>query len=206
MMRKTVVYIVAIALMSFVYSCGAKNNGDATSQDCDTLGKDSVVVPVLPDLSAFELKGPVKSVAFNDNYYEKVTCEFSNNGKLLKAGDCIVERDKKGRIKVVQFPSAEGGDTGMSATLIYSYDKQGRVKSIAENSDGWHSDAVFRYNGQGFVEVDTTKNIYGTYVITYQYDNVDRHGNWTSRKFTERMLNDDGEAVAGEETRVITYY
>lgn len=205
-MRKSVAYIVAIAVMSFFYSCGAKNSGEASSQGCDTLGKDTVVAVTFPDLSVFELKGPVKSVVFNDNYYEEVTCEFSNDGTLLKAGDCVVERDKKGRIKVVQFPSAGDGGTDMCATLIYSYDKQGRVKSIAENGGGWHSEALFSYNMQGFVEVDTTKNMYGTYVITYQYDNVDRHGNWTSRKFTERMINNDSEDETGEETRVITYY
>ena len=152
------------------------------------------------ELGIFELRGPVKSCVWK-NQYSTRRLEFDQNGMWTKidgrkpwADQPNVKRDSQGRMVKT--------DNGDESTQ-YTYDDQGRItQCIVQYMDGCDN-TKWTYDDNG----DCVKNV-NSYVgmdaeegddnrvSTYTILERDDHGNWTSRK----------DQNGNKETRTITYY
>lgn len=147
------------------------------------------------DLGGYDLRGPVKKVA-----YDGWSCTFNEKGQLLtENGKSLksifpggVKRDRQGRLVEC---NADG-----YGSRYYTYNSQGLPTEIAE--DGYNR--KFTYDDDGYVKTEEEyiapdigdegdgETIRSTYTILEK----DNYGNWTKRK------NQRGEVVK----RKITYY
>ena len=172
----------------------------AEAADGNAVETTPVATAIKGELGLFELRGPVKSCTWK-NEYATNKLEFDANGLWTMsdgrkpwADQPNVKRDDQGRIV-----SMDNGDE----STLYAYDEQGRiVKRTINYMDGcdetqWEYDAngdcaknVNSYTGMDAEEGDDNR------VSTYSIKERDDHGNWT------RRTNQDGN----EETRTITYY
>lgn len=189
---------------------------------------------ITPDLSIFNLRGPVKTLKIGE--YE--TWEFTPEGKLktipkegytyecisgengytkeyIKGEECTIEyiRDENGyliKVEEVQEP----GD--ISAT-VYKYNKNGQLVEEEFEHCRFPKTTVYMYNQRGYVEKKYIESRAVWYVgydtYTYTYTNIDKYGNWISRDYIlnektgceDETLSSE-ETKTGTETRQITYY
>lgn len=159
-----------------------------------------------PDLTFFELKGPVKSVSCN--YYEskvgfKKSYSFSSNGQLNTPNGIKIKR-KNGIISSVGYY-----DSDLASWMNEEFTTSSDGKVLSETGQGIDGGGTSRYsyNSKGHV----TKNTYSgaiegepyNYVATYTYKSFDQYGNWTKRVITSK---DSYGTETSLETRTITYY
>ena len=62
------VTMLVVSITGMLYSCNGANTGESTSK-ADSLKENKVYHDTISDLSTFQLKGAVKSVAYKDDSY-----------------------------------------------------------------------------------------------------------------------------------------
>lgn len=175
---------------------------------------------VTPDLTLFDLHGPVKTVSDtinNSAYY--VT--FSESGEVQKIRIASqyysITRDSEGKIIKLSSKS-EGYDERYS----YVYGKDGFPKKEMyewrECGDGYSeiigsSTTKIQYNKAHNVIKKSTEgdDVEGGYWITQSYTiiKVDEYGNWIKRKCKQKCTYDEpswNHSKTETQTRTITYY
>lgn len=186
---KKILFTTAALSMCLVFSLCSNSRTDSGQRSDSATAEVTAKSPlVTPDLTFFELQGPVKKVTVNKNTYE-----FDNNGNLTKVNgkspSSFYSRDEKRRIV------SENAD-GME--YVYFWDSK-RPTGYTVPMIG---DITFTYDERGFrtaekseqqVEgCDECRDVY----VTYTYGNTDAYGNWLSRS------NNIGEKTV----RKIEYY
>lgn len=204
--------------------------------------------PKYTGIMAYGLQGPVKMVK---NETEKQTTVFNKNGNIESFISANGYRDCNNTYIYESPLRYKNGDiqyridiTGNVMRMIcepdeeifefedeYEFDDKGRVIKHV-----WHDGMSpvtqeFAYQGDSRLPYKETKSSFDemgdwSTTITYEYIDVDKHGNWTKRKGTAQYVsneyvdvqNEDGEweynggtktyesTDTVEETRKITYY
>ena len=177
---KQLFYVVAIIFLSL--------SGEAVAQPYD-------------DLSAFELKGPVKTLS----QYKK-TYHFDERGQLLAQDGIDSIRHENGRLSYFCEDGIIPGVFFLSPSEPYH-----NTYSFLYTLDGQLQKKVSSYNGkisrvEDFAwEEGRVKRIYNGIKfndkIEYLYDS---HGNWTQR--LEKVANLYGDDDTYTESREITYW
>lgn len=197
--------MAACAMLLVMGSCG---NGQKQNQKEDN---NTATVTVTPDLTFFELQGPVKSCigAVSPDVESFACVEYDRSGKIISVDGedhCKWIRDEQG-----QIASFYGEWTDVNFTW-----KDGHVSLIWRN----HEDMTYRheleYNTEGRLVKQT---VYGgtidevedntmvlDHTLEYTYLEFDDHGNWTRRN--EKWTDAELDFLNGEEevTRTIEYY
>ena len=206
--------LLAVCVMAlFVFgSCDNSQNKNA-KEDAKEVAK----VTTTPDLTYWELQGPVK-------HCDEV--EFDREGNMVSIGDfdpfsidqayrdldgengyveyAKWERDEEGRIASITFMegmseltwdggrvvSAEGFEEGTVWRSDYEYDDEGRLVKLID------------YIG-GFEDEDDELPLWST--TEYSYLEFDEHGNWI-RRAVKVIIADMDSAEEYEEARTIEYY
>lgn len=223
-MKNIKLLMAACAMLLVMGSCG---NGQKQNQKEDN---NTAKVTVTPDLTFFELQGPVKNcfgvVAPNGQSFEHV--EYDRSGKIISVDGedpftleepwsevneetsimedhCKWLRDDQGQIH-----SFYGEWTDADFTW-----EDGHVSLIWRNHEDMTYRHEFEYDAEGRLvkqtvyggtidEVeDNTMALY--WKIEYTYLEFDDHGNWTRRneKWTDYEINDEDQ---NEVVRVIEYF
>ena len=217
--------VLAVVLMALIFvSCGQSEKEaariEAARQDSiakveaelQKIREDSIRQAeerrnrVTPDLAFFELKGPVKNVAYNDMYFlgsENQVLYFSEEGVVTTPKGLKFNR-KNGMIKTISTYLPE---FDIWTTDTYKSDSIGRkVFNSYSGLDGG-GDEKFSYDESGnLVKRTATGEIEGepyTSVTTYTYMSHDEYGNWTKRVVKHK---DSYGTSSSTETRKITYY
>ena len=204
-MKNIKLLMAACAMLLVMGSCG-NNQNQKNKEDNKT-----TMVTITPDLTFFELQGPVKScfgaVSPNVQSFERV--EYDRSGKItsMESEDlCKWIRDDQGQIS-----SLNGEWTDADFTW-----KDGHVILVWRN----HEDMTYRheleYDAEGRLVKQT---VYGgtideveddsmalDHILEYTYLEFDDHGNWTRR--SEKWTDAELDFLNGEEevTRTIEYY
>ena len=186
----------------------------------DDKGKTEEPKKTNPDLTYWELKGPVK------------TCDeavFDSLGSMVKLGDynpfainapyreiddegymeeyAQWQRNAEGQISTItgiegittytwkddRVAHYEGFQEGTMYAADYEYDENGNLVKLTE----YLADALDEENGGAMPVWATTE---------YNYIEFDSHGNWIRRQVTRNYANDETIIEDYEETRAITYY
>lgn len=168
-----------LSLALFTTGCSNKKNSE---DNTDKVQNTEKALLKSPDLTFFELQGPVKVMTMYDQ-----TFEFDENGNLTKVN-------------------------GVSSSQVCSRDNEGRIISIDDEYDyvapeyfwdserptGYYEQMIgeikFTYDDRGYRVTEQSEN--GDVNITYTYDKIDEFGNWLSR------VSSDGETIV----RTIEYY
>lgn len=212
--------LLAVLLMTGLAGCtgktGATDNGGAG------LG-----------VSASDVKGPVKTVVLTEFYGEgePVTTTFdydmkgnviSEKTEYMEGGDLdyiliegLCEKDAKGNYTLEVY----GYDGVPDEIISHTYDEQGHdILTESRRKDGsWNYTQTNRYDDNGHLVENTTRNNFGQYGNTYEYDAEGRQvkSTYTSNdklfSITEVAYNDKGMPVYRKETypemrRVSEYY
>lgn len=187
-----------------------------------------------PDLSLFNLHGPVKSVVTTRNsghlpyFFDASRIEFDRNGNLkniyalaankLTPGSSGVKivRNSAGYITSLLY-SPEGGEGNFSATFKWN---GGNLKSYyIEDTRAWEG-ATYTYSGGNITYMDHTINDESLAIFTktsYSNFKKDSYGNWTTCSFfsnikeEEESFDDSPNRIhtstpAGTIQRQILYY
>lgn len=193
--------IAMLAIMLTVTSCMGNPQKAEAPVNTDTLALDTIYEPGRGDLGGYDLRGPVKKVA-----YDEWNCTFNEQGQLLtENGRSLksifpggITRNKEGRLLEC---NADG-----YGSRYYTYNDKGLPTEIAE--DGYNR--KFTYDAEGYVKTEI-KTIYPDMgddlgadeeekpevtKSTYTIIEKDSYGNWTKRK------NQHEEVT----TRTITYF
>lgn len=223
-MKKLSLFSVsALAVAMALGSCGTK--GGETS-DADTVKVDSanvadsiqepqVEILTTPDLSLFELRGPVHKC-----FVEKgaIVYVYDEDGNLTNAKQVLgkkIWRDKQGRI--IKYGSGEPND--MDGEIYYdeiTWTDDNRVKTYtSDDSEGGTSKTFFYTEPSAempsVVEKEKIKAwgwCYGG-TITYTDYEIDEYGNWTKRKAHQKLrCDEEGVSMNTTETNIrrIEYY
>lgn len=212
-MKHIKLLLAACVMTLFVF--GSCNNGQSKNAKEDA--KETTTVTTTPDLTYWELQGPVK-------HCDKV--EFDREGNMVSIGDYdpfVIdqayrdldedggfveyskwERDEEGRIASITFME------GMSE-LTWS---DGRVVSTGgfEEGTAWRNDYEYDAEGRlvklidyigGFEDEDDELLLWST--TEYSYLEFDSHGNWIRRAVKVVIADIDGTEEY-EEVRTIEYY
>lgn len=140
------------------------------------------------DLEMFCLKGPVDSVCvvMNDAGLEWQTeFVFDEDGFLveLDGEEFECERGDDGRIRSVALEEMVEDNEELYTTIemTFEYDDAGRVvKLISKSADeSWTQN--YRYDDKGRLSKRDYDTLSGDEVMTYEYVNFDKFGNWTER-------------------------
>ena len=184
---------------------------------CDNSPEATSTVTITPDLTYWDLQGPVKHC--ND-------IEFDRQGTMVSIGDYnpfVVEqayRDLDGDEGFVEFVKWERDEEGRIASitgvegmseLTWS---DGRVVSAAGFEEGtvWRSDYEYDPEGRlmklseyigGFEDEEDELPLWS--ITEYNYLEFDSHGNWI-RRAVKVSLSDMENTEDYEETRTIEYY
>ena len=211
---KLLAYVTKARLVTYNEGKSLNEQTDARAQDYyyKVSGKKAVAkkdVSVKADLGAYELMGNVKSCKWKETEAMTNTYTFDQEGHLTKVNNRSVsnlysslKRDKEGRLLSY---TQDHADEYYSDGMTYSYDANSRmIKRVYEASDG-STISTYKYNEKGFVASVTEESNYmdgptEKSTKTYQYQEVDSHGNWTKRSYKQ----DDGFKIT--ETRIILYY
>lgn len=212
--------VIAIAFCSCGAKGGEKSDADTIRVDSgkvvDTIREQQTEILTTPDLSMFELRGPVHK-CFVDN--GDVVYIYDKDGNLTNAKQVLgkkIFRDKQGRI--IKYGSGEPND--MDGEIEYdevTWTEDNRVKTYG--SDGPEGGILKTYyyseptDGKPIlVEKEKIKAwgwCYGG-TVTYTDYETDKYGNWTKRKAHQRLRCDEdgGETLNNTETnsRRIEYY
>lgn len=185
-MKKTLFAVVTLVVCLICASC---NNSQKESQvvlDKGGVEEATPSVVAAPDLTFFELRGPVKKMKEDFLVYE-----FDENGNLTRHnGEFSFSRDEQGRIvKINGYENhvtylwdagrpvgSEAAAEGMTLSESYTYDERGFVVKIKHTTDGEVSYETLTYSG------------------------LDPYGNWTKRS------SEGYEYGRGSASRVIEYY
>ena len=242
---KKLLYIFATAALTMTMSCGnSEKAGQSEKSVEDSLRADSIKkvemaieaqrqdsirqdsirqdslrrYRVTPDLALFNLHGPVKSVTFNKGIYADFvkTMTFSKDGKLQSVARHNITRNGKGIVKRLSKPSDFGS---IPDALDFTCDKQNRPVSVFVGGHEYGYTNRYTYDAKGFIASESCKGAAESLefndVTRYKYLNVDKYGNWTSRKATEVETTIDlcdeesgpmRKTTTRTETRTITYY
>jgi len=174
---------------------GGTDGGKATKAD-ESVTVEEGNVPGRGDLGGYDLRGPVKKVAYQEwnvafDEQGRITAENGQSLNSIFPGG--VKRDKDGRLTEC---NADG-----YGSRYYTYNAKGLPTEIAE--DGYSRKLTYDADGYLATETATMAPEIGDEegepeVITYKYTIIEKdgHGNWTKRK------DQDGNIT----TRKITYY
>lgn len=160
-----------------------------------------------PDLTFFELKGPVKKVSCN--YYEpkvgyKKSYSFDEEGNLITPNGIKISRSN-GNIKTVKYYD---DITGQWLSETFSVNSGGRVTCQSGVGPDGGGDSYYNYDSD-----DKLTSITHYYSIEgesekssqkFKYKKFDDYGNWTKRVATHYIEGYEHESYT--ETRTITYY
>ncbi len=202
-------------------SCANSNNGENTGSKAESENVEQVPPAsdlTSPDLTYFELKGPVKNCD---------GVEFDRNGTIVTidgvdpfaleqpyrdidtttgafVDQCRWTRDDKGQIdSIICYEYVQktrwhegrvieilAGFEGQLLWTIYGYDEAGRLVKLTQN---------------GIVETEGPEEINLLCIMEYAYLEFDGYGNWTRRraKYMDASIDFSDET---EETRFIEYY
>lgn len=219
--------------MSMMVSCNflfARSNDTANSneqtQNDNSIESSQIKDQATPDLTYFELKGPVKMM----NRYQ-TTYEFDEDGTLIlidglnlfdeEVSNWILSesdeptnyahytRNEEGYISEVSY--YEGYET--------NFWENGRVVKTENGAEGVEWSSIYEYDETGeLVCITETIDDFGEITVdkeVYDIQERDQHGNWIKRKVTVLDKDQQGNWVKRndsygerewEETRSITYY
>jgi len=189
-MKKKLFAILVIAMclnLTMFASCKDSNKGTETEVETEAVTETEVeaeqALLVTPDLTFFQLHGPVKKLT-----WYKDTYEFDKDGNLTKmngkSASNYYHRDSKGRI------DSEGEDG--AGEIYYHWDSEKLIGCTEEGVIDWS----YTYDDRGFIVKKEAEVGPGEMSITtYTYDKIDEFGNWVSRKIDN-----------AEEVRKIEYY
>ncbi len=172
-MKKILFPVVALSMCLILASCSNSQPESGQTSDKGTVEEISTSPLVTPDLTFFELQGPVKKVIVN-----KMSYEFDQNGNLTKVNgkspSAIYSRDDKGRIVSEKNDGMEyeylwdsKRPTGYSVPMI------GEI-SITYDERGFRAAEKSEQLTEG---CDECRDLY----TIYTYDKTDEFGNWISR-------------------------
>lgn len=163
--------------MALFASCEDSTNGTEKKAVAEIKAEAEQAPLVTPDLTFFQLHGPVKKMTMYENTYE-----FDENGNLTKVnGESASDyyyRDSKGRISSEEI----------EIHTEYYWDSESPIGCNVRMI----GDISYTYDDKGFI----VKEEGGMGNFTYTYDRIDEFGNWVSRK------SDNGETLV----RKIEYY
>ena len=184
---------------------------------CDNSTKETVTVSITPDLTYWDLQGPVKHC--ND-------VEFDRQGKMLTIGGYdpfAIEqayRDLDGDEGFVEFAKWErDGEgritsiTGVEGMSEFTW-SDGRVLSASGFEEGsvWRNDYEYDAEGRlvklieylgGFEDEEDELPLWS--ITEYKYLEFDSYGNWIHRA-VKVSLSDIENSEEYEENRAIEYY
>ncbi|MBQ6072233.1 MAG: hypothetical protein IKQ75_09755 [Bacteroidales bacterium] len=185
-MKKSLFAVVALATCLICASC---NNSHKRSEDVSGKGTVDTVSQLSvtnPDLTFFELHGPVKKMSEDFLVYE-----FDENGNLTRHnGEFTFSRDKQGRIVKMN---------GYENHVTYLWDSERPIGSEAA-AEGMSLLESYTYDNRGFVvKIKHTEDGEVSYE-TLSYSGLDKYGNWTKRS------SEGYEYGRGSASRTIEYY
>lgn len=203
---KKIILLTAACVMLLVFGSCGNNQNQNQKEDNST-----ATATVTPDLTFFELQGPVKRCigAVSPDVQSFAYVEYDRSGKIISVNSedqCEWTRDDQG-----QITSINGEWTDAEFTW-----KDGRVTLVWRN----HEDMTYRheleYDAEGRLVKQT---VYGgtideveddamvlDHILEYTYLEFDDHGNWTRR--SEKWTDAELDFLNGEEevTRTVEYY
>lgn len=162
---------------------------------------------------AFDLKGNVASCTWKERY-ETFTVTFGQDGKISEyngtAASSAFQKVSYGENGRLTSTEREIPDEFVIATTGYKYAADGQVlEKNVDQSDGHYYSTYTREASTGFIMTAEYESYFPDMGeedakptkghVTYEYNSVDDHGNWT------RRTAKDGEDV-WEETRTIKYF
>ena len=170
-----------------------------------------------PDLTFFELQGPVKKVKWDDDSLNYVGDAYNKFGQEF-------EFDKKGNLIRTDFVVCYLQDVGEEEWRIR--DDDWRISEVGTTSYKWDSQRVTGYSNQVgnydycYPQTSCTYDERGLLVkeehihkcmdgrnikesVTYEYQSIDKYGNWTKR--AKNLSAPDGKE-SSVQTRTIEYY
>lgn len=197
------IYVIAMLVTQFL-SCFAQENNFTS-----------------PDLDFFNLHGQVKEMMIKTNQFcfqdwgMDGKYKFDLSGRWINPTEvipnCILERDKEGRIIKILYPK---NDTGYRKFIDYNWDGR-QLKDFFSTS---HSDGSFFYTNNilsGEIYVWYYTDEIEKYKVTASNFKFDKNGNWISCELNTEVsaFNYDGEEYVvvaqpadGKMTRQIIYY
>lgn len=223
---KKISYFPMFALVTAIAfgSCGAKggekSDADAIRVDsgkvADTIRGQQTEILTSPDLTMFELRGPVHKCFVGNG---DVVYLYDKEGNLTNAEQVLgdkIWRDKQGRI--VKFGSGE--PNVMDGEVDYeelTWTDDNHVKTDASDGPEGGTLKTFYYSeptGEKPMLVEKEKiQAWGwcySGTITYTDYEIDKYGNWIKRKAHQKLRCDEdgGETLNNTETnsRRIEYY
>lgn len=168
------------------------------------------------------VKGPVKTIAQTDIYGEgePVTTlyEYDEKGNVIseKTEFWEGEEDNYLRIEPLCEKDANGNytkevygtDNDPIDIITHTYDAQGHdIQTESHRADGsWNFTQTSRYNADGRIVENTTRNNFGQYSNTYEYDAEGRQykstyiANGKVFSIAEMAFNEKGQTVYRKET------
>ena len=226
-MKNIKLLMAACAMLLVMGSCDNNQNQNQKGKDDNK----TTTVTVTPDLTFFELQGPVKSCtgAISPDEQSFACVEYDRTGKIVSVNGedpfaleepwsevneetstmedhCKWIRDDQG-----QITSFYGEWTDVNFTW-----KEGHVTLIWRNHEDLTYRHEFEYDADGRMVKQTVYN--GTideveddamlldHILEYTYLEFDDHGNWTRR--SEKWTDAELDFLNGEEevTRTIEYF
>jgi len=186
--------------------CSRVNKGEqANRTTTQTTNVDKRITTT--DLSFFELRGNVKQCVLTYDDI-KETYLFDKEGTLTSYKTSYeeivgIERDKKGRIACIKRIDVIGRDYND----IYECDEQGRIVHACCDAmpDGLAFEHQYIYDGDRLANKKGWNDGPGALEITYEYKREDTLGNWTERKKSV-WIEDEDEPSESTEHRSIEYW
>ena len=185
-MRKTLFAVATLVVCLIYASCHNSPKESQVVSEKENVEEATPSDVATPDLTFFELRGPVKKMKEDFIVYE-----FDENGNLTRHnGEFSFSRDEQGRIvKINGYENhvtylwdagrpvgSEAAAEGMTLSESYTYDERGFVVKIKHTTDGEVSYETLTYSG------------------------LDPYGNWTKRS------SEGYEYGRGSASREIEYY
>lgn len=214
---KRIAYLVCLfAVAMSIASCGGskKQKYDESGVRVDTASKKVIT----PDMIAYQVKGPVKSIIYSTGY----TLEYSREGEIFeikRATDVcaatIFHADDGKLLRATFHAPAEGmSETEMTWTFNQA---TGDMTQISESGHEFSNTYKYNRHQQGLpTQIEEACGESGHYSETsclVSYTNFDDKGNWIERHMVgvAKVSEDDGETFTENNvdsivTRQIIYY
>lgn len=180
--------IALIAIISLVIiSC--KNSGEKNTSDNEDSIKEETFTS--PDLSLFQLKGPVKKCVISMEDMGDIVYEFDKDGNLISPKYEKIERDTNGAIIEYYNPESE-------CTTRIKWEDGKVIATTDLFGDGYNSSSNgYEYDKDNNLVQMTQERI--AFPFNYSDYKFDEFGNWISRI-------QEANGTTCEEKRYITYY
>jgi hypothetical protein len=182
-MKKSLFVVLAACLICA--SCNNPQKGSNVVSEKGNVGAAAPSTLITPDLTFFELRGPVKKMS-----EDGLTYEFDENGNLTRHdGEFTFSRDEQGRIVKMN---------GYENHVTYLWDAERPIGSKAA-AEGMMLSESYTYDERGFVvKIKHTEDGEVSYE-TLSYSGLDQYGNWTKRS------SEGYEYGRGSASRTIEY-